>query len=470
MRLEEILNQQRAIREDLKRMAENPEVTEEDDGDVRDTLVAQYDLLEERAKPIVARMEKLKLIAAAGEKAENREGGSGVGGAGGGLALRTDPFANLQAVRNQMVPRNELVSRALDAVELQNKRGWLGHDGAEEATRKAQRSPALARQMLLTGSEEYLEAFRHYLQNPNDRDHASRALTIGTGSLGYMLPFVLDPTIILSNAGSANPWRRMARVETTTSNTWNGVTSAGVNAAFLAEGVQGSDANPSVGQLQITPQKAAAWVFGSFEAIGDSNFGEQLPTLFADARDRLEAAAFCSGNGTTQPQGVLTALGTASYSGSGFAAATGAPAQALVYNLLAALSPRWRNSPKMGWAANIKYLNQLRSIDQTGGNSWWANWTQGQPNNLMGYPIFEASAMTSSAATAATASTGSAAVLAGDFSEYVIVDRVGASIIYEPMVMGSANATLPSGNSGWFLWWRVGAGVAVPTAFQYLQI
>lgn len=468
MTLEEILNRQRAIRADLKAMADNPEVNEEDDADIRDTLVAEYELLEERAKPIVERMKKLQLIAQAGEKAENREGGAGAAG-GGGLAIRTDPFSNLQAVRNMLVPRREMVSRALDAVELQNKRGWLAHAAAEEATRKAQH-PAIARQMLLTGSEEYLEAFRHYLQNPNDRDHASRALVLGTGSLGYMLPFVLDPTIILSNAGSANPWRRMARVETTTSNTWNGVTSAGVNAAFLAEGTQGTDANPSVGQLQITPRKAAAWVFGSFEAIDDSNFGEQLPTLFADARDRLEAAAFCTGNGTTEPQGVLTALGTASYSGSGFAAATGAPAQTLVYNLLAALAPRWRNSPKMGWAANIKYLNQLRSIDQQGGNAWWANWTQGQPGNLMGYPIFEASAMTSSAATAATASTGSAAVLAGDFSEYVIVDRVGASVIYEPMVMGSANATLPSGNSGWFLWWRVGAGVAVPTAFQYLQI
>jgi HK97 family phage major capsid protein len=420
--LEEILARQRAIRADLKAMADNPEVTEEDDADIRDTLVAEYELLEKRAEPIVARMEKLKLIAEAGAKAENREAGGG--GGGGGLALRTDPFANLQAVRNHLVPRHEMISRALDGVETMNKRGWLPHDGAEEATRKAQHNPAIARQMLLTGSEEYLEAFRHYLQNPNDRDHASRALVLGTGSLGYMLPFVLDPTIILSNTGSANPWRRMARVETTTSNTWNGVTSAGVNAAFLAEGVQGTDASPSVGQLQITPQKAAAWVFGSFEAIDDSNFGEQLPTLFADARDRLEAAAFCTGNGTTQPQGVLTALGTASYAGSGFAAATGAPAQTLVYNLLAALAPRWRNSPKMGWAANIKYLNQLRSIDQQGGNAWWANWTQGQPGNLMGYPIFEASAMTSSAATAATASTGSAAVLAGDFSEYVIVDRV----------------------------------------------
>lgn len=422
MTLEEILARQRAIRADLKAMADNPEVTEEDDADIRDTLVAEYELLEKRAEPIVARMEKLKLIAEAGAKAENREAGGG--GGGGGLALRTDPFANLQAVRNHLVPRHEMISRALDGVETMNKRGWLPHDGAEEATRKAQHNPAIARQMLLTGSEEYLEAFRHYLQNPNDRDHASRALVLGTGSLGYMLPFVLDPTIILSNTGSANPWRRMARVETTTSNTWNGVTSAGVNAAFLAEGVQGTDASPSVGQLQITPQKAAAWVFGSFEAIDDSNFGEQLPTLFADARDRLEAAAFCTGNGTTQPQGVLTALGTASYAGSGFAAATGAPAQTLVYNLLAALAPRWRNSPKMGWAANIKYLNQLRSIDQQGGNAWWANWTQGQPGNLMGYPIFEASAMTSSAATAATASTGSAAVLAGDFSEYVIVDRV----------------------------------------------
>jgi len=73
------------------------------------------------------------------------------------------------------------------------------------------------------------------------------------------------PTIILTNASSANPWRRISNVKQTTSNTWNGVNSAGVNAAWLAEGTIVTDNSPTVANIVVTPAKAAAWVFGSYE-------------------------------------------------------------------------------------------------------------------------------------------------------------------------------------------------------------
>jgi hypothetical protein len=45
-----------------------------------------------------------------------------------------------------------------------------------------------------------------------------------------LLPLVPDDTILLTNAGVANPWRQVCRTLTTTSNTWNGATSAGITA------------------------------------------------------------------------------------------------------------------------------------------------------------------------------------------------------------------------------------------------
>src|SRR6185312_15587426 len=119
------------------------------------------------------------------------------------------------------------------------------------------------------------------------------ALTLSSGSV--MLPFVLDPTIVLTNSASANPWRRISNVKTTTSNTWNGVSSAGVNAQWLTEGSIVVDSSPTVAAITVTPLKAAAWVYGSYELLEDSNFGQQLPTLLADAKDRLEEAAFATG-------------------------------------------------------------------------------------------------------------------------------------------------------------------------------
>lgn len=474
--LDEMLAQMAKIQDELTRMQDDPSITEDQDGNYRDTLVAEWQRLDGETKPLVERMQKIKAITSTAIDPANREDAApAVVRSGGGPDLysrtRRDPFGDLEEVRRGRVEHREMIGRALDGIEHSEKRGWLQHDGAEEATRKAQGNYAVSRQLLLTGGDDYLEAFRTYLTNPRDFE-AQRALTNGTGSLGYMLPFVLDPTIILNNNGSANPWRRLSRTEMTTSNTWNGVTSAGVNAAFLAEGAAASDNSPTVGQLQITPVKAAAWVFGSVESIDDSDLATQLPGLFSDARDRLESAAFATGDGSSAPQGVITALGTASYAGSGIGGTvTGTAAEAVLLGGLAAPAPRWRQSNKFAWAAAITYLNKIRTFDTSGGGGFWANLTSGTPASLLGYPVFEASAMSSTTATAATGTTGSAVVLVGDFNQYVIVDRVGATIVFEPMVTSQATATvgMPTGQNGWFMFWRVGAKVAVPTAFAYLQ-
>ena len=121
----------------------------------------------------------------------------------------------------------------------------------------------IARHILETGSQDYYDAFERYIRNPDHVSEATRAaLNLGVASGGYLLPFVLDPTIVLTNNASANPYRRISNVKTTTSNTWNGVTSAGVTAAWLAEGAASGDQSPTVGNIVITPLKAAAWIFG----------------------------------------------------------------------------------------------------------------------------------------------------------------------------------------------------------------
>jgi HK97 family phage major capsid protein len=63
---------------------------------------------------------------------------------------------------------------------------------------------------------------------------------------GYLSPLVIDPTILITSAGSINNLRAISRVVQTVSDTWNGVTSAGVTAEWLAEGVEAADAGPTV--------------------------------------------------------------------------------------------------------------------------------------------------------------------------------------------------------------------------------
>jgi HK97 family phage major capsid protein len=344
----------------------------------------------------------------------------------------------------------------LNAIELEARRGNIKHDFAEEATLKVQDSPGIARHVLLTGSEEYQDAFRDYMEDPQgNAQRAALSLTLANG--GYLLPFILDPTIILTNASSANPWRRISNVKTTTSNTWNGVNSAGVNAAWLAEGTIVTDNTPTVANIVVTPGKAAAWVFGSYEVLEDTDFGQQLPGLLADAKDRLEEAAFATGTGTGQPQGVVNGATTVITT-----ATTLVVAIADVYAVQAALPPRFRNAPGTAWVANVAEINRFRQLDTAGGSSFWTNLGKGQPETLLGAPIYESTTMDSSV------SVGALEAIFGDFGQYIIVDRVGVSMIYEPLVKGTGGI-LPAGQAGWFMFWRVGAQLSTVNAFRVMK-
>ena len=468
--LKDILDEQARIKAELQRMEDSEETTEENDGDLRDTLVERWELLDGKAKPIVERMERIRGITRAAQDEANLERPAGQDGNGNGrygnnpdLVIRNnrDPYDNNDAVRSGMIMRSELRERALDAIELEAKRGNLGRDFAENATLLAQEQffgkSNIARHILLTGGEEYQAAFGAYLANPEgEARRAALSLTLANG--GYLLPFVLDPTVILTNAGSANPWRRISNVKQTTSNTWNGVNSAGVTAAWLTEGTITTDTTPTVGNIVVTPQKAAAWVFGSYEVLEDTDFGQQLPRLLADAKDRLEEAAFATGAGSGGvPQGVVNGATTVVTT-----ATTTVIALGDIYAVQAALPPRFRNAPGCSWAANVAIINKIRQLDTAGGASFWTNLGKGQPETLLGAPIYESTTMTASVATT------SLEAIFGDFGQFIVVDRVGVSMVYEPLVKGTGGI-LPSGQAGWFMFWRTGSQLSTVNAFRVMK-
>jgi HK97 family phage major capsid protein len=471
--LDEKLAEQRELKAQLQRMEDDDSVTEENDGDLRDTLVARWKKLDEECKPIVARMEEIRAITRAAEDPANlerpdtgsQEASRGrYGSTGPELLTRGshDPYDANEAVRSHIISRGELKDRSLDAIELEAKRASLSHDQAEEVTRKIQdggvwKDNNIARHVLLTGTEEYQEAFRAYLEDPQgEAQRAALSLTLANG--GYLLPFVLDPTIILTNSGSANPWRRISRVVTTTSNTWNGVNSAGVTASMVGEASVFADATPTVGNIVITPQKADAFIFGSYEVLEDTDFGQQLPRLLADAKDRLEESQFATGSGTPpNTQGAVTAATTVVTTGTTLVIAVSD-----VYNVQGALPARFRNSPNCAWVANVAIINAFRQLDTAGGASFWTNLGKGQPETLLGAPIYESTTMSS------TKAVGSLEAIFGDFSQYIICDRVGVSMIYEPLIKDTTTGR-PTGQAAWAMFWRFGAQLSTVNAFRVMK-
>src|SRR5262245_30567297 len=196
MKLHEMVDRQEAIRAELRAIEEDPGASDEKDADYVDTLIAEFDELESRRQPLAERAQKLNLISVGARNEDGIEDGdSRTPGPTQIYRNRRDPFDSMDVVRNNMLPAGEVRSRALDAISCVSRSGWVDFPDAyaERATQLAQTTKGVAKHILQTGSQEYYEAFRSYMSDPEGAGMAVRGTTLGTGSLGFMLPFVLDP-------------------------------------------------------------------------------------------------------------------------------------------------------------------------------------------------------------------------------------------------------------------------------------
>lgn len=380
----------------------------------------------------------------------------------------------------------ELRERALTAVEKHLPRDAQDNARADatkllEAERRD--SDVIARHIIRTSAPEYVSAFKEYMENPQGglpailgNSSARTAMSLTAGNGGVLVPQFLDPTIVLTNAGAENPIRGIASTVQITVDQWDGVTSAGVTAEWLAEGTEAADATPTFVGPTISVHKEAAWLFGSYEVIMDSGFNE-VGRLIADGFDRLEATAHISGTGSGQPYGLITRLsGTgpavAGTSSTLPAASRNFAGTADVYALDNALSPRWR-SGGASFVTSRYFANVIRANTDSVTN-YWQDFGAGAPATLIGYPVYYASAMGAYPALGAVGSTAITSgstdnvLLLGDVSQYKIVDRIGTEIMYEPLVIGANQR--PTGQAGWFAFKRTGADVLTSNAFKVLQL
>jgi HK97 family phage major capsid protein len=459
-----------AIRAEIQVIEGNEEATDEDISRGQ-ALLDEFDLKKTDYDTAVDREAKVDEVLRLRLEPKNVEPAQQSGPRGPEVMRKVEPYdeQNHEELLRSLWGKGaydevDTISRALAAVERAPRHV---NDAAKERMTDLleldnRHAALIARHMLMTGSPEYHKEFQEYVASRGtyvgEMMRAAMSLTDAQG--GYLVPFTLDPTIILTNAGAANPFRQISTIKTIATDTWNGVTSAGVTAEWTAEGTEAADASPTFTQPVITPKKADAWVFGSYEVLADSGFASELGRLLADAKDRLESAAFATANtGATIPRGVVAAVAavTASIVTS---AATNAFAVGDVYNTSDALRPR--DASQASWIANKKIFSLTRRFDTAGGSSFWANLGMGIPNQLLGQPTYEASAMTG------VVTTGANVLLAGNFAEYYIVDRVGMAVMYDPIVKGTNGR--PTGQGGWFAFWRVGADVVDPSAFRLLQL
>jgi HK97 family phage major capsid protein len=437
--------------------------------DETDVLLAEWDTLEAERVPLQARHDRLEAVRSASLRPSNTESGDGsrIGGHGPEIKRNRDPYEDLELVRSGRYADGDVIERAKFAIDQAPK--YLDDGGRAHAMRlvemdtddDSRQAPLIARHMLLTGSQDYRRQYAEYMRTGYAGELLRAALSLTDANGGYLVPFTLDPTIILTNAGIIDPIRSMATVVQIATDSWNGVSSAGTTSGWTAEAAEATEGNPTFAAPSITPKRADSFVTGSYEVLSDSGFASQLGRLLADAKARLEGAAFATANtGATRPRGVVAAVAAVTTSIVA-SATTNALVIADVYAVDEAMPARY--SAQSQWIANKKIQNKIRQFDTTGSAAFWANLGMGRPKELLGQPIKECSTMQSAVTTAGLV------LLAGDFSMYQIVDRIGMSTQYVPVLMGTTNHR-PTGEAGWFAFWRVGADVLDAGAFRLLQL
>jgi HK97 family phage major capsid protein len=357
--------------------------------------------------------------------------------------------------------------------------GHLPDHAAQVATNLVERGPVhdrsvAARWATAAGDPHYLSCFMklasdpergHLLWTPQEQDayrrtaevHSElRAMSSTDSAGGYMTPLTLDPAIMLTSAGSINPLRQISRVVQTVSDTWQGVTSAGVTAEWKAEAAQAADASPTLAGPSIPVHFGDAFVPYSFEIGMDAaNFLPELQKVLIDGADQLMATAYTTGTGTGQPKGIVTAIvGTASV-----VTGTEAFANSQVYTTQNALPPRF--SANASWCANIAIINLMAQKETAAGARLFPELSEGR---LLNKPIYELSNMDGVIDAAAE----NYCLLYGDFQNFIIADRIGTSIEFIPNLVG-ANFR-PTGQRGALLWFRTGSDAPVFNAFRLLNL
>src|SRR6516225_11133314 len=121
--LQDKLDEMARIKGELQQMEDDDTVTEENGGDLRDTLIDRWETLDAESKPIIERMERIRGITRAAGDEGNLE--KPIGRDTPDLVIRgnRDPYDDLQAVRDRVVTRADLRARGLDAIEQEARRG-----------------------------------------------------------------------------------------------------------------------------------------------------------------------------------------------------------------------------------------------------------------------------------------------------------------------------------------------------------
>jgi HK97 family phage major capsid protein len=341
--------------------------------------------------------------------------------------------------------------------------------------RRVRSDSELARRIIVTENDHYRSAWMKCVtQSPPvltaEENQAmltcrqfERAAAEGAGtSGGFAIPVFIDPTVILTNQETDNPFLALCRQENITTNAWKGVSAAGVVWAFQTEAATVADNSITLAQPQVNVYMARGFIPFSIEVGEDwPGFQAEMARLLSAGYDELLLNKFTSGSGTSEPRGLLTAL-AANTNSIVNVATTGAFGYPDVYNVWKSLLQKYRR--RASWMMAVDVNNKIRQFGQA--NVYHAatvTLEAGAAEVLFGKQVYEDPYFPDF-----TGTTGQNILVVGDFSNYLIARRTGMSVELVPQVFNPATA-FPTGQRGWFAYARIGGNSVNDNGFKLLK-
>jgi HK97 family phage major capsid protein len=233
---------------------------------------------------------------------------------------------------------------------------------------------------------------------------------------GYLVPTEFEQQIVLGLEES-NVIRTIAKTITTSAERKIPISATHSTAQWTAENAAYTESNPTFAQKTIDAFKLTDLVKVSLELLQDSMFDLEsyIAAEFARAFGVAEEEAFCVGTGTGQPTGIFTENGGVV----GVTAGSTITVDSLIDLVYALKSPYRRNAAFLMKDVTVSALRKLK--DNNGAYLWQPSAQAGQPDRLLGYPLYTSPYAPAVAADALP-------IAFGDFSNYWIADRMGRTV------------------------------------------
>ena len=275
--------------------------------------------------------------------------------------------------------------------------------------------PAMGMSAKKTGraTNEYKEAMlKAFRTNFRQVDNALATHPDSAG--GYLVPEEYDKRLI-DGLEEENILRKLGTLITTSGEHKINIAGTKPSALWADEGGALTFGEGTFGQISLDAHKLHVGIKVTEELLYDNAFNLEgyIIDQFSKALGNAEEDAFLNGTGVNKPTGIFNTTGGGEV-GVTTASATAITADEII-NLVYALKRPYRKSA--AFILNDQTLGVIRKLkDGNGAYIWQQSFQAGEPDRLLGYPVY-------TSAYAPTVAAGTPAIAFGDFSYYNIGDR-----------------------------------------------